>query len=76
MTRLKAMLNVLSDSYPMDAATSARESAELVSLSAACSIRQRVRYSKGDVPTTSLNFIAKAERDMPTCPANSWSVHR
>jgi hypothetical protein len=45
-----------------------------ISLSLASSIRQRVKYSVGDVPTVSLNFRAKVDRDVPTrCVASALS---
>jgi epsilon-lactone hydrolase len=51
-------------------------SLELVSLSPASSIRQRLRYSIGDVPTVSLNFRVKLVRDMPARSASACKVHR
>jgi len=58
MIRLKAALKALSDSYPSESAIAEIRSPELVSLSPANSIRHRVKYSIGDVPTVSLNFSA------------------
>ena len=43
MTRLKAVLNALSDSYPSDAAMTDTGSSEPDSLSSASRIRHRVR---------------------------------
>jgi len=65
MTRLKAVLNALSESHPSDTAISAIESPEWASRSAAFSMRQRVKYSIGDSPTVSLRRRAKLDRDMP-----------
>ncbi len=76
MIRLKAALKALSDSYPSKAAIAEIGSPELVSLSPANSIRHRVRYSMGDVPTVALNFRAKLDRDMPTRSATSCNVQR
>ena len=52
------------------------ESLEFISRSPASSILQRVRYSMGDVPTVSLNLIAKADRDMPARSASFCRVQR
>jgi hypothetical protein len=65
MTLLKAVLNALSDPYPSDGAMTEMGSVEFASRSPASSIRQRVSYSMGDVPTLSLNFRVKTVRDMP-----------
>jgi hypothetical protein len=51
-------------------------SLEFSSLSAANSIRQRVRYSMGVSPTVSLNFMAKLDRDMPARSASACNVQR
>src|SRR5260370_10103015 len=45
-------------------------SLEFASLSRACSIRHRVRYSMGEAPTVCLNFRAKVDRDMPARSAS------
>ena len=65
MTRLKAVLNALSDSYPSESATTETELPVFSSWSTASIIRQRVKYSTGENPTVALNFCANAERDMP-----------
>ena len=74
MTRLKAVLKALSDSYPSALAMTPVRSLEFSSLSAASSIRQRARYSMGVSPTVFLNFWAKLDRDMPADSASSCKV--
>src|SRR5271155_4552546 len=51
-------------------------SLEFSSVSAASSIRQRVRYSMGDSPTVCLNFKAKVDRDMPARFPSSCNVQQ
>lgn len=50
-------------------------SLKFASWSQASIMRQRVRYSMADVPTVSLNFRAKIDRDIPARCANSCNVH-
>src|SRR5580700_11105056 len=76
MTLLNAVLNALSDSYPSEEAMTEMESLALAKLSAASSMRQRVRYSIGDVPTIFLNLRVKAVRDMAEDSANDCTVQR
>ena len=76
MTLLNAVLKAASDSYPSDGAMIEMGSLEFSSLSPASAMRQCARYSIGDVPTVSLNFRAKVDRDMPARAASSCNVHR
>lgn len=70
MTRLNAVLNALSDSYPSEAEIVEMESLEFDRRSAASSMRQCLKYSIGDVPTVFLNFRLNAVRDIAAASAN------
>lgn len=76
MSLLKAVLKAASDSYPGDGAMAEIVSLEFSNLSPANATRQCVRYFIGGVPTVSLNFRAKADRDMPACSASGCKVLR
>lgn len=65
MTRLNAVLNAASDSYPSDSAIFETGSVPLVSLWQASIILHRVRYSIGDTPDMLLNLRANFDRDIP-----------
>jgi hypothetical protein len=75
ITRLKAVLKALSDSYPTERATAPTGSPR-DRLRPASSIRQRVRYSIGPSPTNCPNRAAKPDRDMPTSSASAATVQR
>ncbi|MCW0312938.1 hypothetical protein NB694_002738 [Pantoea ananatis] len=74
MTRLKAFLNALSDSYPSEVAICSTESSVCCKRSQANSIRHWVRQAAGAMPTVWLKCCANAERDIPTCVASVSTV--
>lgn len=74
MTRLKAFLNALSDSYPSEVAICSTESSVCCKRSQANSIRHWVIQAAGAIPTVWLKCCANAERDIPTCVASVSTV--
>ncbi len=71
----KAVLKALAESYPISSATRSRDIPPRLKASWAKLMRQRDRYSIGAQPITVAKRVAKAERDMPACFANSLTDH-
>ena len=73
--RAKALLNDAAESYPTWAAISLIEAWLLASSEQARCIRHSVKYSRGDLPSVSVNRTANAVRDMATSLAREATVH-
>jgi hypothetical protein len=75
VSRLNALLNAASDSYPTNLAILAVLTLPWRIMSPALCIRHRVTYISGGTPTNMVRREENAERDMPICEASSATVH-